>query len=93
MVFLCAQGKTDPNAAYAGSVPFLMLTGNLLAGWQLARSWLAAGTLPAEQAAFALQKKSTAAFYAQHILPRCHAQLVAITQGAGSCMALEAADF
>ena len=92
LVFLCAQGKTDPNAAYAGSVPFLMLTGNLLAGWQLARSWLAADTLPAEQAAFVLQKKSTAAFYAQHILPRCHAQLVAITQGAGSCMALEAAD-
>jgi hypothetical protein len=93
LAFLCAHAKTDPNAVYAGSVPFLMLAGNLLAGWQMAQSWLAADALPAEQAAFALQKKITCVFYAEHLLPRCHAQAVAITQGAASCMALPPEDF
>ncbi|MCB1939322.1 MAG: acyl-CoA dehydrogenase C-terminal domain-containing protein, partial [Rhodocyclaceae bacterium] len=40
--FMVENGKADPNAAYAGSVPYLMLTGNLVAGWQLGRSLLAA---------------------------------------------------
>ena len=37
-----AQSKSDPNAAFAGSVPYLMLAGNLVAGWQMARSLIAA---------------------------------------------------
>lgn len=86
--YLCAHAQTQPNAVYAGSVPFLMLAGNLFAAWQMAQSWLAANALSAGQAAFALQKKITCVFYAEHLLPRCHAQAVAITQGAGSCMAL-----
>ena len=86
--YLCTHAGAQPNAVYAGSVPFLMLAGNLLAGWQMAQSWLAADALPAEQAAFAFQKKITCVFYAEHLLPRCHAQALAITQGAGSCMAL-----
>ena len=86
--YLCTHAGAQPNAVYAGSVPFLMLAGNLLAGWQMAQSWLAADALPAEQVAFAFQKKITCVFYAEHLLPRCHAQALAITQGAGSCMAL-----
>ena len=35
-------GRASPNAVYAGSVPYLMLAGNLVAGWQLARALLAA---------------------------------------------------
>ena len=27
--YIAAQAKADPNAAYAGSVPYLLLTGNL----------------------------------------------------------------
>ncbi len=91
--YLCANAGAQPNAVYAGSVPFLMLAGNLLAGWQMGRSWLAADGLPAEQSAFALQKKITSVFYAQHLLPRCHAQALAIAQGADSCLALSAQDF
>ena len=86
--YLCTHAGAQPNAVYAGSVPFLMLAGNLLAGWQMAQSWLAADALPAEQTAFALQKKITCVFYAEHLLPRCHAQALAIAQGAGSCLAL-----
>ena len=36
------DGKADPNAVFAGSVPYLMLAGNVLAGWQMARALLAA---------------------------------------------------
>ncbi|MFN7001703.1 MAG: cyclic nucleotide-binding domain-containing protein, partial [Elioraea tepidiphila] len=32
--FIAAQAKADPVATYAGSVPYLMLAGNLMAGWQ-----------------------------------------------------------
>ncbi|MDZ4075923.1 MAG: acyl-CoA dehydrogenase, partial [Hylemonella sp.] len=34
--------QKDPNAVYAGSVPYLMLAGNLMAGWQMARALLVA---------------------------------------------------
>ena len=34
--------KDDPNAVFAGSVPYLMLAGNLMAGWQMARALLVA---------------------------------------------------
>jgi hypothetical protein len=34
--FIAGQSKASPNAAFAGSVPYLMLAGNLMAGWQLA---------------------------------------------------------
>jgi hypothetical protein len=91
--YMCSTATAAPNAAYAGSVPLLMLAGNALAGWQMAQSWLAAQRLPTEQAAFALQKKITCQFYAEHILPRCLAQAQAIAQGAGSCMALAPQDF
>ena len=70
-----------------------MLAGNAFAGWQMAQSWLAAHRLGKEQAAFALQKKITCQFYAEHILPRCQAAEQAISQGAGSCLALRAEDF
>ena len=34
--------KAEPNAVFAGSVPYLMLAGNLVAGWQMARALLVA---------------------------------------------------
>jgi hypothetical protein len=39
---LQAISKAHPNAVYAGSVPYLMLAGNVMAGWQMAPSpaWL-----------------------------------------------------
>jgi len=88
VAFIAANGKTQPNAAYAGSVPYLLLAGTLLAGWQLAQSWLATAQLGAEDAAFASAKRATAAFYCAHILPRCSAMRDAVMQGADSVMAL-----
>ena len=37
-----AQAKSEPNAVFAGTVPYLMLAGNLVAGWQMARALLVA---------------------------------------------------
>ncbi|HEY4082608.1 MAG TPA: acyl-CoA dehydrogenase [Burkholderiaceae bacterium] len=88
--FIAAQGKTNPNAAYAGSVPYLMLAGNLVAGWQLGRSLLAAEDQLAagNDAPFMTAKIVTARFYAEHILPRCAALRDAIVEGADSVTAL-----
>ena len=91
--FMVGQARTDPNAAYGGSVPYLMLAGNLVAGWQLARALLVAEAELAhgKDAAFMKAKIATARFYAEHILPRTAGLRDAIVDGAGSvtAMALE----
>jgi hypothetical protein len=93
--FVVAQGKSNPNAVFAGSVPYLMLAGNLVAGWQMARSLLAAERLLAHNegdAGFLAAKVTTARFYAEHLLSRAPAQRDAIVDGADSvtAMALDA---
>ena len=88
--FIAGSGKGNPNAAFAGSVPYLMLAGNLVAGWQLARALMVAEDKLAagEDAAFMQAKIATARFYAEHILPRALAQRDAIVEGADSVTAL-----
>jgi len=88
--FIVGQCDASPNAAYAGSVPYLMLAGNLMAGWQLARSLLAAQKLLAQgkDAAFMQAKITTARFYAEHILVRVPGLRDTIVEGAGSVTAL-----
>ena len=93
--FVVAQGKANPNAVFAGSVPYLMLGGNLVAGWQMARSLLAAERLLAHgegDAGFLAAKVATARFYAEHLLSRAPGQRDAIVDGAESvtAMALDA---
>jgi len=93
--FVCANSKESPNATFAGSVPYLMLAGNLMSGWQLARSLLvaedrlAAGEGDAE---FLRAKVVTARFYAEHLLSKAPGARDAIVEGADSvtAMALEA---
>lgn len=86
--FLTAQGKGEINAVFAGSVPYLMLAGNLMAGYSLARGLLAAQAQRDRDPAFAQAKIVTARFYAEHILPRTGALKEAIVGGAGSALAL-----
>ena len=88
--FIAAQGKGNPNAAYAGSVPYLMLAGNLVAGWQLARALMVAEDKLAagEDVAFMSAKIATARFYAEHILTRAGGLRDAIVEGADSVTAL-----
>jgi butyryl-CoA dehydrogenase len=93
---LVAQGKGDPRAVYAGSVPYLMLCGTVLAGWQLARAALRASELlaqGADDAAFLRAKIGTARFYADHILTRAAGLSAAVVDGAAGTLALEEAMF
>ena len=89
--FIAAQAKADPNAAYAGSVPYMLLAGNLVAGWQLGRALLVAEKALAGgtgDAGFMKAKIATARFYADHILTRAPGTRDAIVEGADSVMAL-----
>jgi alkylation response protein AidB-like acyl-CoA dehydrogenase len=92
--FVVGVSKSSPNAVFAGSVPYLMLTGNLMAGWQMARALLVAEDALAkgEDAAFMQAKITTARFYAEHILVKVPGMRDSIVQGADSVceMALEA---
>jgi alkylation response protein AidB-like acyl-CoA dehydrogenase len=95
VAFVVAEGKGNPNAVFAGSVPYLMLAGNVMAGWQMARALLAAERLLAAgdgDAAFLQAKIATARFYAEHLLSKAPGQRDAIVEGAESvtAMALEA---
>ncbi|NOD78872.1 MULTISPECIES: acyl-CoA dehydrogenase [unclassified Ruegeria] len=86
--WLLENSRKDIDAAFAGSVPFLMLAGTLAAGWKLAKGALAAqSSLDAEQdAQFMAQKIATALFFAQHILPECTTEHSRILLGARSLL-------
>ena len=86
--FVAAQSRSNPNAVYAGSVPYLMLAGYLVAGWQLGRALLAAEQHRGEDPAFMQAKVMTARFYADHILTRVPGLRDAIVDGAASVTAL-----
>lgn len=92
--FVVAGAKGQPNAVYAGSVKYLMLAGNLVAGWQMGRALLAAEKRLAagEDAEFMRAKIATARFYADHILTQAPGLRDAVVEGAAPIndMALEA---
>jgi alkylation response protein AidB-like acyl-CoA dehydrogenase len=93
--FIAANTRSNPNAAFAGSVPYLMLAGNLMAGWQLARSLMVAEDLSAQgqDTAFMQAKITTARFYADHILSRAPGMRDAIVEGAEAVTALAIESF
>ena len=88
--FIAANTKSNPNAAFSGSVPYLMLTGNLVAGWQMGRALLVALTpeAQAQDAAFMAAKVTTARFYGDHILSKVPGMRDSIVEGADSVTAL-----
>ncbi|MFZ3140491.1 acyl-CoA dehydrogenase [Polaromonas sp.] len=88
--FVAGNTKTSPNAVFAGSVPYLMLAGNVVAGWQLARSLLVAQAQLAEgvDTAFMQAKIATARFYADHVLTKAPGLRDSIIEGADSVNAL-----
>ncbi|MDM0058074.1 acyl-CoA dehydrogenase [Variovorax fucosicus] len=88
--FVAGQTKASPNAVFAGSVPYLMLAGNLVAGWQLARSLVIAEDQASRNVdvAFMQAKVATAHFYAEHILNKAPGVRDSIIGGAESVTAL-----
>ncbi|MFT3856700.1 MAG: acyl-CoA dehydrogenase [Aquabacterium sp.] len=88
--FVVANVKTQPNAVFAGSVPYLMLTANLVCGWQMARALIVAEDKLAagEDAEFMSAKIATARFYGDHILSRIASLRDAVLNGGDSVTAL-----
>ncbi len=88
--FVAGHSKASPNAVYAGSVPYLMLAGNLMAGWQMGRSLLVAQAQLASgvDKEFMQAKISTARFYADHILTKVPGLRDSIVDGADAVTAL-----
>ena len=89
--FVVEHNRANPNAVYAGSVPYLMLAGNLMAGWQMARALqvaerqLASGEGDAD---FLQAKVATARFYAEHILIKVAGLRDAVVEGHESVTAM-----
>jgi alkylation response protein AidB-like acyl-CoA dehydrogenase len=88
--FVATNTRSQPNAVFAGSVPYLMLAGNLMAGWQLARALLVAQDEVAQgvDVAFMQAKIVTARFYADHLLTKAPGLRDAIVEGAECVTAL-----
>ena len=84
--FVVAHTRTNPNAAFAGSVPYLLLAGNLVAGWQLGRAVLAAQRKLAagEDVEFMRNKIAVARFYAEHVLTRVPGLRDSVVHGAAA---------
>jgi len=93
--FVLGHAKTDPNAVFAGSVPYLLLGGNLVAGWQLARALLVAERELAagKEADFMRTKILTARFYADHLLSRAGGQRDSIVEGHAAVSAMAPESF
>jgi len=92
--FVAGNTKASPNAVFAGSVPYLMLAGNVVAGWQMARALLVAEQALASAdsgdfgADFMRAKITTARFYADHLLTKAPGIRDSIVEGAESVTAL-----
>jgi alkylation response protein AidB-like acyl-CoA dehydrogenase len=89
--YVVANAKTDVKGVYAGSVPYLMLAGVVLGGWQMGRAAMAADANLDEgkgNADFLQAKLVTARFFADHFLTRADGMAQAIVDGHASVQAL-----
>ena len=92
--FVAGNTRARPNAVFAGSVPYLMLSGTVMCGWQMARALMVAEDRLAEgrDVEFMKAKIATARFYGDHILNKATALRDSIVDGseAVTALALEA---
>jgi len=98
--FVAGNTRTNPNAVFAGSVPYLMLAGNVVAGWQMARALIVAEDQLANLASggegdaqFLKAKVATAHFYAEHLLNKAPGVRDSIVEGGESVCALALESF
>lgn len=85
----------QPDVVLAASVNYLMLTGYVCGGWQMARAALIAQERLAtgDNSGFYNSKLITARFYAEQILPRAQALSYAVVAGAETPLALAEESF
>jgi len=95
IAFILSHGQAEPNAVYAGSVPYLMLTSTVVVAWLFARSMMVskAQIERHQDEPFYRAKIKTARFFAEHLLTQTHALVHSIVSGAQSVNALSLEDF
>ena len=88
--WLLATYDSNPQAAAAGAVPFLKLTGIVAGGWLMAKSAAIAAQHLAEGSSddFYQAKLATATYFAAHQLPQASGLSAAITGGSESVLGL-----
>ena len=85
----------DPDLGSAVGVDYMMLAGNVVCAWLMARAALAAQRQldEGDDDAFYAHKLATAQFFADRILPRSLAQRDMVKAGSASVMAIDADAF
>jgi alkylation response protein AidB-like acyl-CoA dehydrogenase len=94
--FILANAGKDPNAAFAGAVPFLKLMGIVAGGWQMARAALISEKKllgKTDDRDFYAAKISTARFFGDHMLSQAPGLAATVTSGAAAVMALKEDQF
>ncbi|MBV8457599.1 MAG: acyl-CoA dehydrogenase C-terminal domain-containing protein [Acetobacteraceae bacterium] len=85
----------DPHAALTASVNYMMLTGYVCGGWQMARAALVARSklMRGEDEEFCRAKIATARFYAEQVLPKASALCSVVKSGSSTALALAEEQF
>jgi alkylation response protein AidB-like acyl-CoA dehydrogenase len=93
--FVVDNMKANPNAVFAGSVPYLKLAGTTVAGWQMARALLAAEAKikAGETDSFYSDKILTSRFFADHVLNAVPGLRDSIVNGYQSVTEMAVANF
>lgn len=93
--FVVDNMKGNPNAVFAGSVPYLKLAGTTVAGWQMARALLAAEAKikAGETDSFYSDKILTSRFFADHVLNAVPGLRDSIVNGYQSVTEMAVANF
>jgi acyl-CoA dehydrogenase len=89
------EASNDVDLAGSISVNYLMLMGNLVCGWLMARAAVAAKQHLDGGAddVFYRNKIKTATFFAEHILSRCEGLKYSVQAGSGSIMSIAIEEF
>jgi alkylation response protein AidB-like acyl-CoA dehydrogenase len=88
--WLVEHYEIEPQAALAGAVPYLMLTGIVTGGWMMARAALVAQAKigAGSDDDFFKAKLATACYFSSHQLPKVAAYAAEVTEGSASVLAL-----
>ncbi len=86
------ENMANPNEALAGATPFLRLFGNVVGGWVLAKSALAAQAGDYD-ASVAKSKMAVARYFAEQVLPLSAGLRAGATAGSAELFALTPAEF
>jgi len=87
--YVVSNFKTDVKNVFAGSVPYLMLSGYLLTSWQMAKALMIAEDKLDADPSFYSAKVITAQFHAEHLLNLVPALAKSVLKGGQSVNALQ----